>query len=143
MQATKWFDSLKNQPLDFQIKMISERLLADTNVCTRESFPDRIITNRPNSKIIRCESAFQSELPAKPLIVINYKVTLVIKNNSNKQEIVKLSNLLTPKIIDKIELLQGPAASALYGSIGIGGAIIITVSNNKSLKKFKDLYLNS
>lgn len=52
-------------------------------------------------------------------------------------------NDINPEDIESVTVLKGPGASALYGSRGANGAVIITTKSGKSVKKGLGITVNS
>ena len=133
-QNSKWLDSLKTLPLDQQLYTINYRLLSDTNVFIRQSYPDRIrVTDSLGSRVYG---------DGKPTLIIGgYAMTIDNKTQTNK--IVSLTKLLASTYIKTIFILipNDPAATALYGSAGQFGIIVMTVTKKKNVKQFKRLEL--
>ena len=129
-QNSKWLDSLKTLPLEQQLLTIKGRLLSDTNVFIRQSYPDRInVTDSLGNRVYG---------DGKPTLIIGgYAMTIDNKTHTNK--IVSLTKLLTPTYIKTIFIPSpnDPAATALYGSAGQFGIIVMTVTKKKYAKLFK------
>jgi hypothetical protein len=68
---------------------------------------------------------------------------MIIDNKTQTNKIVSLTKLLTPTYIKTIFILSpnDPAATALYGSAGQFGIIVMTVTKKKNVKHFKRLEL--
>jgi hypothetical protein len=131
-QNSKWIDSLKTLPLDQQLVTIKDRLLSDTNVFIRQSYPDRMKVTDSLGKRVYGDG--------KPTLIIGGYV-MIIDNKTQTNKIVSLTKLLTPTYIKTIFILSqnDPAATALYGSAGQHGIIIMTVTKKKYAKLFKRL----
>lgn len=84
--------------------------------------------------VVRGYSSLQSE--NYPLYVVD-GVPLRSKSNSNNNTIPLEIKNLDPNTIDKIDVLKGLSATALYGSAGRNGVIIITTKNGKVEKLTK------
>jgi len=133
-QNSKWIDSLKTLPLDQQLLTIKDRLLSDTNIFVRQSYPDRIkVTDSLGSRVYG---------DGKPTLIIG-GYAMIIDNKTQTNKIVSLTKLLTPTYIKTIFILSpnDPAATALYGSAGQFGIIVMTVTKKKNVKHFKRLEL--
>src|ERR1035438_1116707 len=135
-QNNKWLDSLSTLSLDNKLRMINERLLSDTNVFTRQSYPDRIkaadqIGNRKYSD-------------GKPILVVNQSA-LIIDNKTQNKKIIALTQLLTTDYIADITVLKAtePATLALYGTSGQCGILLLRLKKKKFNEKFKELKLIS
>jgi hypothetical protein len=135
-QNDKWLDSLKTLSLDQQLLTINQRLLADTNVFVRQFYNDRIKVNEQVGNRIYGGG--------KPTLIIGgYPV--IIDNKTETPKIIALTNLLTDDFIKSISILSpnDPATTAIYGSVGMSGIIVMTMTKKKHLKKFKKLKLQS
>jgi hypothetical protein len=133
-QNSKWLDSLKTLPLDQQLLTINDRLLSDTNVFVRQSYPDRIkVTDSLGNRVYG---------DSKPTLIIG-GYPMIIDNKTKTSKIVSLTKMLTIKFIKTINILSpnDPAASALYGSASLSGIIVMTLTKKKYLKKFRRLNL--
>jgi hypothetical protein len=133
-QNAKWSDNLKTLSLAQQLLTINDRLLSDTNVFVRQSYPDRIkVTDSLGSRVYG---------DGKPTLIIGGHV-MIIDNKTQTNKIVSLTKLLTPTYIKTIFILgpNDPAATAIYGSTGQFGIIVMTVTKKKNTKQFKRLEL--
>lgn len=133
-QNGKWLDSLKKLPLDQQLSTIKDRLFSDTNVFVRQSYPDRIkVTNSLGNRVYG---------DGKPTLIIG-GYAMIIDNKTQPNKIVSLTKLLTQTYIKEIFILSpnDPAATAIYGSAGQFGIIVMTVTKKKYAKIFKRLEL--
>jgi hypothetical protein len=135
-QNNKWFDSLAAVPLSGQLQMIGQRLLADTNVFIRKSYNDRI-------KVVE-QVGNRVEGFGKPTIVVENRA-MWIDNKTDAKKIVGLTQLLTTDYIDDITLLKGtdPKTTALYGSSGMNGVILMKLKRKKDIKQFQKLKFTS
>jgi hypothetical protein len=133
-QNSKWLDSLKILPLDQQLLTIKDRLLSDTNVFVRQSYPDRIKVTDPLGSRVYGEG--------KPTLIIG-GYAMIIDNKTQTIKIFNLTKLLTPTHIKTIFILSpnDPAATALCGSAGQFGIIVMTVTRKKNVRRFKRLEL--
>ena len=133
-QNGKWVDSLKKLPLDQQLSKIKDRLLSDTNVFVRQSYPDRIkVTDSLGNRVYG---------DGKPTLIIG-GYAMIIDNKTQTNKIVSLTKLLTQTYVKETFILSpnDPAATALYGSAGQFGIIVMTVTKKKYAKLFKRLEL--
>ena len=133
-QNNKWLDSLKILPLEKKLTTIKERLLADTNVFVKQSYPDRIKVIDSLGDRVYGDS--------KPTLIIG-GYAIIIDNKTKTSKVINLTKLLTMKFIKTIKVLSpnDPAASALYGSASLSGIIVMTLTKKKYLKKFTQLKL--
>ena len=133
-QNNKWLDSLKELPLQQQLLTINERLLSDTNIFIRQSYPDRIrVVDQLGNRVYG---------DAKPFIIIG-GYPMIIDNKTETSKIIGLTKLLTNEFIKSISILSpnDPAASAIYGSVAMSGIIVMVLTQKKYLKKFTRLKL--
>lgn len=133
-QNGKWVDRLKKLPLDQQLSKIKDRLLSDTNVFVRQSYPDRIkVTDSLGNRVYG---------DGKPTLIIG-GYAMIIDNKTQTNKIVSLTKLLTQTYVKETFILSpnDPAATALYGSAGQFGIIVMTVTKKKYAKLFKRLEL--
>jgi hypothetical protein len=135
-QNNKWLDSLKKLPLEKQLFTLSDRLLSDTNVFVRQYYADRI----------RVDDALGNRVygDGKPTLIIG-GYAMIIDNKTQTHKIVDLTKLLTGTYINELNILSpnDPATTALYGSPGQFGIIVMTVTKKKYAKLFKRLQLKS
>lgn len=134
-QNNDWLDNLKTLPLEQQLFTLKNRLLSDTSVFIRQSYPDRRIP-------VDEQLGTRVHGDAKPVIVIgNYPI--IIDNKTETSKIIGLTNLLSGKYISIIHVLSpnDPTTAALYGSASLGGVIIMKLTRKKILKAFKKLAL--
>ena len=133
-QNNKWLDSLKTLTLDKQLLTIKNRLLSDTDVFVRQSYPDRIkVVDSLDHRVYG---------DGKPTLIIG-GYPMIIDNKTQPNKIISLTRLLTDTYIKEISILSpnDPATSALYGSPGQFGIIIMTLTRKKYTKLFKRLEL--
>lgn len=129
----KWLDSLNSLQLVQQLSMMKNRLLLDTNVFVRESYPDGIKVN--DSLGGRVYGV------AKPLILVN-GTPLVIKNDANRKEILRLVDLICAKNIKTVIAIKAnPKDQAIYGRNAMNGSIFLELNRKRVLRKFKRLDL--
>lgn len=135
-QNGKWLDSLKTLSLDHQLLAINQRLLADTNVFVRQFYNDRIKVNEQVGNRVYGDG--------KPTLVIG-GYPMIIDNKTETPKIIGLTKLLTKDFIENISILSpnDPATTAIYGSVGMSGIIVMTLIEKKHLKKFRKLKLQS
>jgi hypothetical protein len=135
-QNNKWLDSLKKLSLDKQLLTIQNRILSDTNVYVRQFYADRIkIIDSLGDRVYG---------DGKPTLIIG-GYAMIIDNKTPTNKVVSLTKLLTTNYIKTIFILSpnDPAATAIYGSAGQFGIIVMTVTKRKYAKTFKRLELNA
>ena len=135
-QNNEWLDSLSKQSLDKKLTMINERILSDTNIFVKQSYPDRIIlAEQPGSRVYG---------DGKPTIIVNQNA-MIMDNKTANDKVVALTQLLNTNFISDIKVLKGtePATLALYGSAGQSGIIVIQLAKKKFIDKFKKIKLTS
>lgn len=135
-QNEQWFDRLSKAPLSTQLQLISERLLADTNVFVKKSYPDGI----------RVQDSLGSRAygVGSPMLLVE-NVYLGIDNHTDRKKIIKLAQMLHTDAIEAITLMKGtdPQTTALYGSKGWSGVIVMKLKSKKDVKRFRKLELHS
>ena len=132
-QNNKWLDRLITLPIQQQLETIKERLLADTNVFIKQYYADRIrVVDQLGNKVYG---------EAKPTLIIGGNV-ITIDNQTFR--VKGLIELLTIEFVKSIHILSpnAPAATAIYGSAGLSGIIVMTLTKKKYLKKFLRLKAN-
>lgn len=135
-QNNKWLDSLITLPLQQQLVTIKERLFADTNVFMRQSYADRIrVVDQLGNRVYG---------DAKPTLIIGGNA-MIINNKTETFKIKGLTELLTIEYVKSIHILNpnDPATIAIYGSAGLSGMIMMTLTKKKYLKKFLRLKLDA
>ena len=70
---------------------------------------------------------------------------MIIDNKTETFKIKVLTELLTIEYVKSIHILSpnDPATTAIYGSAGLSGIIVMTLTKKKYLKKFLRLKLNA
>jgi len=135
-QNNKWLDSLKIYSLDSQLLTIKDRLLSDTNVFVRQFYNDRIrVTDSLGNRVYG---------DGKPTLIIG-GYPMIIDNGTQNSKIINLTKILTPTYIKEINILSpnDPGTTAIYGSPGRNGIILMTLTKNKYSKSFRRLNLKS
>jgi Ca-activated chloride channel family protein len=84
--------------------------------------------------VVRGYSSLKSE--NNPLYIVDGVPLRSISNSNNNSIPIEIKDL-DPNTIDKIDVLKGLSATALYGSAGKNGVIIITTKNGKVEKLSK------
>ncbi len=135
-QNGKWFDSLKTLSLDQKLLTIKHRLLADTIVFVRQFYNDRIKVDEQVGNRIYGDG--------KPTLMIG-GYPMIIDNKTATNKVVSLTKYLTTEFIKEINILSpnDPATTAIYGSSGLSGIIVMTLTRKKHSKKFRKLKLQS
>ncbi len=133
-QNSKWLDSLKTLKTDQQLLTINERLLADTNVFIRQFHNDRIKVDEQVGNRVYGDGK-------STLVIGGY--SMIIDNKTATNKIVNLTKYLSTEFIKEISILSpnDPATTAIYGSPGLSGIIVITLTKKKHLKKIRKLKL--
>ncbi len=135
-QNNKWLDSLKTLHLDQQLLTIKDRLLADTNVFVRQSYPDNIrVVDQIGIRVYG---------EAKPMIIIGGS-PMIIDNKTEISKIFDLTKILSKEYIKSVNILNpnDPASTAIYGRSALDGTIVMVLTHKKYLKKFKQLKLRA
>lgn len=135
-QNGQWLDSLKTLSLDQQLLTINQRLLADTNVFVRQFYNDRIRVDEQVGNRVYGDG--------KPTLIIG-GYPMIIDNKTPANKIVSLTKHLTTELIREISILSPNALAtiAIYGSPGLSGIIVMTLTKKKHLRKFRKLKLQS
>ena len=133
-QNINWLDSIKSLTLDKQLFAIKQRLLSDTNVFVRRSYPDRIkVIDQIGDRVYG---------DGKPFIIIA-GYPMIIDNKTETEKIIGLTELLDTVKVKTIFVLSpnDPVMSALYGNSVQSGIIVMTLTRKKYLKYFRKLKL--
>ena len=133
-QNNNWLDSIKTLPLDKQLSAIKQRLLSDTNVFVRQSYPDRI-------KVVdQIENRVYGD--GKPFIIIA-GYPMIIDNKTETRKIIGLTQLLDTTRIKTLFVFSpnDPTMSAIYGNSVQSGIIVMTLTRKKYLRYFRKLKL--
>lgn len=133
-QNNNWLDSLEKYLLDKQLFTINTRLLSDTNVFVKQSYPDRIkVIDSLGNRVYGY---------GKPTLIIDGH-SMIIDNKTETSKIIGLTKLLTNHFIKNMSVLSSndPATMAIYGSAGMSGIIVMKLTKKKYLKKFRRLNL--
>lgn len=135
-QNRQWLDRVSVSPLGTQLRMIRERLLADTNVYVRTSHPDGIVMKDSLANRVYGDG--------KPLLMVE-DVHLSINNRTETKKIAQLAQLLDTRYIESVTLMKGgdPKTMAIYGSAAWSGVIHLKLKEKKEIKKFRRLGLSA
>ena len=132
----KWISQVEQTSFDNQLKLIRERVVADTNVYVRSSAPDRIKIGDESL------NGKKKEATTRPLIIFSGKckfLTPNINNRTDNKSIVLLASSITTDKIQDIRIIKGSEASAIYGSRAIGGVFILTVKRKSTCEKINEI----
>ena len=138
-QSDAWISRLELAPIDAQIDLIRDRILLDTNVYVRSSYPDRIRLRDESEKGKRIEAY------SRPFIVINGKCQhyhVSITNRTNSESVKQLAGLLTGENIKLVTVHKDDKAVSIYGSRAIGGVIILSTKSRRVCKQFEQIKLD-
>jgi TonB-linked SusC/RagA family outer membrane protein len=110
---------------------------------TLEKAPESNIANNLIGKVAGLNILSKTNLFENPEIFLRGKTTLVVIDGvpTDKDNFDFWS--LNPNDIENINVLKGTAAGALYGSLGINGAIMITTKKGKAGSKGVEVSFNS
>jgi hypothetical protein len=124
-QNDNWLTNLEKQETSRQKEIIADRLLADTLTYLKGT-GDRIIL-KP-----QIDSA-KADVNCRPQIIWN-GIPLYVKNSTSTGTVKEMASMLRQAKINKIEIIRDERATALYGSRGLCGLLLIS-SNDKKLKR--------
>lgn len=127
-QNDKWFEAFEQLSLQNQIDFLHKRLLADTNMFVPTNF-DRLETVQLKGRQVGF---------CKPIIVAG-GVEISIENRTKPVDVRHLTSLLTAKTVERIEIVKGDQATALFGSRGICKGIIISINGKRTKRKLQKL----
>mgnify|MGYP000914759236 CR=1 FL=1 len=130
----QWFESLKQLPIQQKLTYVIERLNLDTSIFVREP-GDRIKLN-PKFEATKFQGC------CKPLILvsgqlINFYFDDEASYEKMKKRLSSFKEVINKCKIDGIEILEKQKAQALFGPEGESGAIIINITDKKSIKLLK------
>jgi hypothetical protein len=128
----RWLDSLELMPLLAQIQAIKERVIADTNIYINQSKPDGVIANKEiyKNKYQGC---------CKPLWIL-YGYLVSFDDLHPQRDIFKFLQIIDQIKIEEIRVLTSKNSTALYGTAGGCGVVLVVVKDRRSLKLLKKLY---
>ncbi len=126
-QNERWMNELEKLPLKEQVTKITKRLLLDTSVYARNSFPAEVRYSKNNG--------------ARPVYVIN-GFPIYLCNIESVQPVITLTNLILESEVEKINILHCKEAMALYGTRASAGVIILRTKHNKE-ENFQELNLGT
>lgn len=132
-QNDRWFSKLETAPLNDQVKMIRERILADTAIFIREAFADRISIDYSHEK--RIEGA------GKPLLVFE-SVPAYISNKTSKASVEKLAGLITTGNVKNVTIMKGAKAQAIYGSRAMSGVVMLGLKDMALIAEVQGIKLD-
>jgi hypothetical protein len=138
-QNDTWISRLELAPIDAQIDLIRNRILLDTNVYVRSSYPDRIRLQDEG------ENGRRIEAYSRPLLVINGKCQhyhVNITNKTKNESIRQLAELLTGENMTSVAVRKDDKAIAIYGSRAIGGVVILSAKSRKICKEIQRIELD-
>ncbi len=138
-QNTKWFDSLKKLSTPQQMNFILDRVILDTNVYIKYSYADRIHVD------YSIQSKTKFEGCCKPVIAIEtIPIVFYFDDKFDQEKILdgigKFKQMINDVIIDEIQVMPKERAMAFYGSDAMHGAILLKITDKKSIKLIKKLY---
>ncbi len=131
-QNDAWILDLDALSLTEKLHTIRLRMLSDTNVFVRQFYPDNIkVKDSLRGKVYGY---------GKPTFVIGGYL-FVFENETESSTIKKVAKYLTPTYIDSVIVLSpnDPATVVLYGLSGQSGILLMTMSNRRYSKIFRDL----
>lgn len=137
-QSDAWISRLEHASIEEQIDLIRGRILLDTNVYVRSSYPDRIRYQDESENGKKIESF------SRPFIVIDGKCQhyyVNITNRTKNESVRQLAEFLTEENMKLVAVHKDDNAIAIYGSRAIGGVIILSAKNRKVCKKIEQINL--
>jgi TonB-dependent SusC/RagA subfamily outer membrane receptor len=135
-QNTKWILKLEKEIKPIQLDLIKRRILLDTNIYIRQSYPDRIKFDNEKEKGTRTEGY------GRLLLVFNGRYFAHINNRTKSKSIIKLADYLTDNRIKSISIVKDTQARAIYGSRAVCGAILLTTKKKSTFKQIKAINLS-
>jgi hypothetical protein len=127
-----WLTNLEKQETNTQKVLVADRLLSDTLAYVKAT-GDRI-------KFKPQTDSAKVDVRCRPQIIFN-GIPLYIKNRTPTKSVRELSSLLRQAKINKIEIVRDEKATALYGTQGLCGLILISSDDKKLRKQVKKLEL--
>jgi hypothetical protein len=135
-QNKKWLDSLKTLPLKNQLEFITQRVISDTNVFIRYGYADGLSVDYSQVKKTKFEGCCKPIIIIEPTYkVFNFDDKFGKPNLSN--EIKKFKETLDAIIIETVKVLPENEATAIWGSNAANGAILLKVTDKRSIKFLK------
>lgn len=113
-QNEKWMDELEKLSIKEQVAKVIDRLLLDTSVYARNSFPAEVRYSKNNG--------------ARPLYVID-SLPIYLCNIEDVKGVIKLTRFISGSEIKNVSILRDEQAIALYGSTAKAGVIIFSTTN--------------
>jgi len=132
-QNDKWILRLEKETKPKQLGIIKSRILQDTNVYIPQYYPDGIKFDNEKARGKRTNGY------AKPLLIFNGQLFIYINNDTKSKSITKLTEFLTDRNIKQISILKGTTATALYGSRGDCGVILLTTKDKRTLRRIGEI----
>jgi len=152
-QSEKWVDSLKNQTLSIQLKMISDKFLSGSTTKSYyyQDFTDSIKNEVPNLKKdtnfigITCQETLTRKpyFVRGPILIIVPKNYIYINDKTDNKIIAELCKLLKSENISSLTIIKPETSEVLFGGPGIEGTILLYPSKKKIFNKFKKLKLEN
>ncbi|WP_300598038.1 hypothetical protein [Niabella sp.] len=143
-QHARWMEQLSRQPVTLQAKMIAGRLLADTLiVVTRPSCSTGLSAKKQATERLK---QTHEAIPRKfkgirmPLLLIDgYPVPREYYEPTPATTARTLAALIRNTSFERITLVNGPRAIALYGTPAANGILLMELKDRKQLQQFKAL----
>jgi hypothetical protein len=132
-QNDRWLKGLETSLIHDQVKMIRERVFADTAIFVREVFADRISIDYSHEKRI--------EGVCKPLLVFETRPAY-IGNKTSRASIEKLAKLITTANVKTVTVMKGAKAQAIYGSRAMCGVVILGLKNYEVIAEVEKIKLD-
>jgi TonB-dependent SusC/RagA subfamily outer membrane receptor len=136
-QSDTWIVKVEKEIKSKQLALIRQRILLDTNIYIRQSYPDRIKVDTEKEKGTRTEGY------GKPLLVFNGQYFADINNKTKNNSIKELADFLTDRKIKSVSIVKDTQATAIYGSRAVCGVILLTTKDKKTLRQIKEIQLSA
>jgi len=131
-QNDRWFLTLKEKVKSEQLSLIRNRILLDTNVYIRQSYPDRIRIDAEKDRGVRKDGF------CKPVLIFNHQ-GVYISNRTKSKSVLELSRLLTDDKIINVSAMKDGNTTAIYGTRGACGVILFATRNKKIFKQIESI----
>ncbi len=131
-----WISEITQAPVERQLTLLKNRILADTNVYVRTTAPDRIKIGDES------ESGRRQESFGRPLLVLSGQCNnryLRISNRTDNKSIERLASFLTIRNVKEMTILTNDKATAIYGSRATAGVFILTFRKKLTCKSISKI----
>ncbi|MEW7292852.1 hypothetical protein [Aquimarina sp. 2304DJ70-9] len=135
-QNTEWIASFeKLSSKSDQIAQIKKKIFADTIYKRQKSYCRIVIKNQETIQ----DAMEKANCECKIVFVLGLKKNAYLLDPTEYPKTNRILELVTDKNVDKVTVLKGTNASALYGTNGRCGVVIMYSDSRKFKRKVKNV----